>query len=142
MMQSAEIQQGGILKFKVKEARLFRDTETFGKMDPYVILEFKEHKFKTKTHENGGKNPKWHDEFELKIYDLRDEMKFTVMDEDVGKDDKVGYGVVKMSALVINHGVHDWFSIYYENKPAGQVLFETKYIEAFKETVVYTEPIY
>jgi Ca2+-dependent lipid-binding protein len=59
-MRSAEISQGGVLKIKVVEARLFRDTEAFGKMDPYCVLEFKEHKFRTKTHENGGKNPRWH----------------------------------------------------------------------------------
>jgi Ca2+-dependent lipid-binding protein len=129
MHSSTDISYGGTLHVKVKEARLFRDTETFGKMDPYVILEFREHKFRTKTHESGGKNPKWHDEFELKVNDLRDEMKFTVFDEDPGSDDKVGYGVVKMSALCINHGVTDWFSIYHNNKPAGQVLFETRYNE-------------
>ena len=45
----------GILRLKVKSGRLTRDTETFGKMDPYVIVVSGKKKFKTKTHDKGGK---------------------------------------------------------------------------------------
>ena len=134
----SEIKIGGLLKIKVKEGRLFRDTETFGKMDPYCMLEFRDHKFKTRVHKDGGKNPRWGDEFEVRVNDLHEEVKFKIMDEDVGSDDTVGYGIIKISALCINHGVNDWFSIMYENKLAGQILFETRYVEAVtvqKETV-------
>lgn len=123
-----EIKDGGLLKIKVKEARLFRDTETFGKMDPYCILQFPYNKYRTKTHKNGGKNPKWTDEFEVRVVDLKDEIKYIIMDEDLSSDDTVGVGVMKISSLCINSGITDWFSIFHENKPAGQVLLETKYI--------------
>jgi hypothetical protein len=62
------------------------------------------------------------------VYDLHEEMKFRIMDEDTVSDDTVGFGIVKLSALCINNGVSDWFSITYENKLAGQVLFETRYV--------------
>ena len=58
-MHASDIRPGGLLKIKVIEGRLFRDTEMFSKMDPYCVLEFKEKKFKTKTHQGGGKHPKW-----------------------------------------------------------------------------------
>jgi hypothetical protein len=59
---------------------------------------------------------------------MQDEVKFRIMDEDTVSDDTVGYGIVKMSALCFNGGISDWFSITFENKLAGQVQFETKYI--------------
>ena len=118
-MTVSDIKIGGVLKIRVKEGRLFRDTETFGKMDPYCVLTFKTQKFKTRTHQDGGKNPKWGDEFEIRINDLHDEIKFSIMDEDVTSDDTVGFGLVKVSSLILNHGVTDWFSITYENKLAG-----------------------
>lgn len=62
-MQSTQITAGGNLILRVIEGRLFRDTEVFGKMDPYVILSLNDKKFKTRVHNNGGKNPKWEDEF-------------------------------------------------------------------------------
>jgi len=34
--------QQGILKIHVLEGRLTRDTDTFGKMDPYCIFEMRE----------------------------------------------------------------------------------------------------
>ncbi len=64
-MESTQITSGGILIIKVKEGRLLRDTEVFGKMDPYCLLEIRGQRFKTKVHESGGKNPHWTDEFEL-----------------------------------------------------------------------------
>ena len=121
----SDISIGGTLKIKVLEGRLFRDTETFGKMDPYCILEIGGRKFKTRVHTGGGKNPKWGDTFEVVVSDLHEEIKFAIMDEDVTSDDTVGYGIVKISALCINHGVKDWFSITFQNKLAGQIFFET-----------------
>ena len=50
---------GGAMILTVRQAQLFRDTETFGKMDPFVVLEYRGQKFKTKTHNSGGKNPQW-----------------------------------------------------------------------------------
>lgn len=98
-------------------------------MDPYCIIEYNGHKYKTSVHNSGGKTPKWGTEFEIPVSNLTDEIKYTVMDEDVTSDDTVGIGVTKISSLVIGGGVHDWFSINYKNKQAGMVLFITKYIE-------------
>jgi len=57
------------------------------------------------------------------VGNMSDELRFKIMDEDTFSDDTVGYGMVKLSSLCMNGGVHDWFSITYENKIAGQVLF-------------------
>ena len=52
---------GGKLVIMPKTARLYRDTEMFGKMDPYVKFEIGKEKKKTKVHKSGGKSPIWND---------------------------------------------------------------------------------
>ena len=39
----------GTLKIMILEARLTRDTEMFGKMDPYVIIETRMQRIRTAT---------------------------------------------------------------------------------------------
>lgn len=41
--------------------------------------------------------------------------------------DAVGFCKIKMSSLIINCGIEDWFTILFENKPAGQVLIKTEF---------------
>ncbi len=53
------MQSGGLLKIKVFKAKLKRDTEFFGDMDPYVVFTVDKKKVKTSVHENGGKRPNW-----------------------------------------------------------------------------------
>ena len=52
----------GKVTILIMEARLTRDTEMFGKMDPYVIIETKFQRVRTDTHEDAGKTPTWADE--------------------------------------------------------------------------------
>ena len=49
-----------------KTARLTRDTEMFGSMDPYVKVKYDGQKYKTKVHNGGGKNPSWNDTLSFK----------------------------------------------------------------------------
>ena len=48
---------------KIERGELIRDTEMFGKMDPYCTIVFGKEKLKTKVHNNGGKKPVWGDRF-------------------------------------------------------------------------------
>jgi hypothetical protein len=49
----------------VIEAKLLRDTEIIGKMDPFVILEYSGKNYRTKVHLSGGKHPKWEELIEI-----------------------------------------------------------------------------
>lgn len=44
---------------------MLRDTEFIGKMDPFVQIEYKGIKNKTKTIDGGGTKPIWNDTFEI-----------------------------------------------------------------------------
>ena len=41
------------------EAKLTRSVEYFGKQDPYVIFKSQGRELKTRTHDEGGLEPKW-----------------------------------------------------------------------------------
>ena len=99
----------GALALTVIEARLTRDTETFGKMDPYVKISTRQQNFKTAVKNGAGKTPVWNQTFNIDVKYIGDDLTIQVFDEDPGSDDKVGESTVKLSAFCVNHGIDDWF---------------------------------
>ncbi len=49
----------GTIIIKPLSAKLKRDTETLGKMDPFCVVTLGSQKQKTKPHNNAGKFPSW-----------------------------------------------------------------------------------
>ena len=41
--------------------------------------------------------------------------------------DAIGFTKVKLSSLMINNGAEDWFTIFYENKEAGEILLSSHF---------------
>jgi len=118
----------GTLKLDVVEAQLTRDTETFGKMDPYVKLNSRMQSFRTKTVNGGGKNPKWSAEsFTIDVKYVGDDLAIQVFDEDPGKDDLIGESLIKISALTVNGGIDEWYDIQYKGKKSGMVRLRSKW---------------
>lgn len=93
-----------------------RDTEWLGKMDPYCTITYKNQKFKTKVHENAGKLPKWNQSFSFEVESPTEEIVLRCWDMDLTSSDPIGYATIKLSSLMINCGIDDWFPIMYENK--------------------------
>ena len=54
-------------------------------------------------------------------------MTLRVWDQDLTSSDAVGFAKVKMSSLMINCGIEDWFTIMFDNKPAGEILLSTTF---------------
>ena len=48
-------------------------------------------------------------------------MTITVMDEDVGTDDKVGSTVIKLASLCINGGLDEWYQCFHKGKNCGSI---------------------
>ena len=111
----------GSLALTVIEARLTRDTETFGKMDPYVKIVTRQQQFRTKTKDSAGKTPVWNETFNIDVKYVGDDITLQVYDADVGADDIIGEVTFKLSALCIGNGMDEWFAIAYRGKAAGQV---------------------
>ena len=110
----------GKLTIQIMEARLERDTATFGKMDVYAFVESRMQRIRTNTMESAGKEPSWPDE--MLVIDVKyvgDDMRIALMDENWSKDDVIGESVVKLSAFCCNGGLDEWYVLQHKGKPAG-----------------------
>lgn len=112
----------GILTVSPISARLNRDTETFGTMDPYVSVKVGYQTLKTKPHNNGGKTPTWSGQ----------NLPFNVANEDVvtveiwdsdsmSKNDLIGGGSVALNTVCKPQPVSQEVQLYYKGKMAGTV---------------------
>ncbi len=102
----------GTLKIHLLEAHLTHSSHGLGKMDPYIKFTSREQEFKSTVAKDAGKNPKWNNQhWEVEVHYLGDDLHFHVWDDDVGKDDSIGQGSTKLSALAHNGGVSEWFEI-------------------------------
>ena len=79
----------GNLRFNVVEAKLTRDTEVFGKMDPFVELVTPLQKVRTRTIDGAGKTPKWNTVFDITVKDPEHQITISVFDEDSTTNDEV-----------------------------------------------------
>lgn len=100
-----------MLKITVVHGKLTKDLETFGKQDPYVKITYMGTPYKTRVHQNGGKNPVWNQTFEFRIGSINDEILVEVKDEDVVGAKMIGKATIKGSAFCINGGVRDYFTM-------------------------------
>ena len=98
-------------------------------MDPYVIMTCREQEWKSTVQKNAGKKPVWEDEhFDFEVHYLGDDLHFHVCDEDHGKDGNVGEGSTKLSALVNEGGISEWFEIQHKGESAGKVHLRTEWM--------------
>ena len=113
----------GTLSVQILEARLERDVETFGRMDPYVCVQYRHQHMRTKTNEDGAKEPAWQDEImEIDVKYIGDDMNIQIKDENMMCDDElIGEATVKVSSLCVNGGLDDWWPVAYKGKHAGSL---------------------
>ena len=89
---------------KPLSASLTHDTETFSRMDPYVVCVINGQRQKSRVHQEGGKQPRWNDTLIFNISNFSG-MNVQVWDEDMVVDDLIGEGYVDMSAYMSNPGI-------------------------------------
>ena len=112
----------GLLKVNVVEARLERDTEFMGKMDPYCKITHRMQNLRTKEHTDGGKNPVWNEHLEIDVKYVGDDIEIAVMDSEVlGSDKLIGNVLCKASGLTVNGGLDDWWQITHKGVNMGKI---------------------
>ena len=88
----------GPLHIKIIEAKLTRDTEMFGKMDPFLELSIGGVQiYKTAVIDEAGKTPQWNEAVDFEVKDMSAEVFFRVSDEDVTSNDIVGEGTCSLA---------------------------------------------
>jgi Ca2+-dependent lipid-binding protein len=96
------------------EARLERDTELFGKMDPYCEIEMRMQRFRTATQGGAGFEPSWNENMVLDVKYIGDDMTVRILDENVIDSDLICEGRIKLSALCVNGGLDEWHQLDYK----------------------------
>ena len=111
----------GTLHLTIVEARLTRDTEMFGEMDPFVQVESRMQKMRTKTIEEAGKTPVWNETVEIDVKYIGDNVTLRIKDENVTDVELIGETEIKLSAFCVSGGIDDWWQISYDGKKAGDI---------------------
>ena len=111
-------------------AKLKRDTEVIGKMDPYCKFTCGPNKQCSGIHTNGGKFPQWKDKL---LFRLRDEkqMNVEVWDSDtMSKDDLVGSATIFLDEACKQGSSQKWYTLSYKGKDAGSVLVKLEFTQS------------
>jgi Ca2+-dependent lipid-binding protein len=67
---NANIESIGDLNIEVMSALLSRNTDIIGQMDPYVQIEIRKMKYKTRVLREAGLKPQWFESFVIPIVSL------------------------------------------------------------------------
>ncbi|TNV83132.1 hypothetical protein FGO68_gene5962 [Halteria grandinella] len=120
----------GVLTIRIVSGNLLRNTELFGKMDPFILINYKDQKYQTEAINEGGKNPVWNRTFEIPIENFHDdEIKMTCFDEDVLKDDNVGEAKFKIFQIAKIEGESKKAKLIlmYKGEKAAEITVQTQF---------------
>ena len=109
----------GNLDLQIVEARNLRSTEVVGKNDPYCLLKIGTIKHKTKVISSGGANPVWNERFQLQIFEGMSSIQLTCLDQDPGKDDIIGLGVIDLENAFRTGVLDQWIPL----RPEDSTMF-------------------
>ncbi|KAG2432135.1 hypothetical protein HXX76_009061 [Chlamydomonas incerta] len=79
----------GVMSVTMEFAKDLKDSDWFGKQDPYCIIRIGGQTFRTRTAVDGGRNPVWNETFRFNVIN-ENSVDVEIKDEDVGRDDLIG----------------------------------------------------
>lgn len=124
--------KAGVLYVTVKKANLSHDTETLGKMDPFVTLKLGKFQQQTTIKENAGKIAVWEEKFEFTARN-GDTLEIRVLDkEDVGADDEVGHAHLNLNTEKLKSKETLVVPIFYgkeDKNKGGEVTLDLEFSE-------------
>ncbi|KAH7656951.1 putative Ca2+-dependent phospholipid-binding protein [Dioscorea alata] len=100
----------GILEVQLIDAKGLHDTAFLGKMDPYVMIQYRNQEQKSSVAKDQGTNPSWNETFKFNVQnagaaDHHQKLVLRIMDKDIfNADDFVGQATINV-ADVISLGV-------------------------------------
>jgi Ca2+-dependent lipid-binding protein len=108
-----QVLKEGTLVMEVVRAELFRNTEMFGTMDPFFVINYKDQTIKSHICKNGGQHPIWNEKVELEYESNLEDMKLLCYDKDLIMNDIVGEAYIKLSQVAKEKGIQQWFPLTY-----------------------------
>ena len=111
----------GTLTVKPICAKINRDKDILGKMDPFVVLTLGTQSFKTAACSGGGKNPTWTDVCTFKLTHEK-QINFEVYDKDPIKDELIGVGTIELGPLLAKKNDSAWYNIHKAIRKDGKIM--------------------
>ncbi|XP_042511082.1 elicitor-responsive protein 1-like isoform X2 [Macadamia integrifolia] len=95
----------GILEVLLVDARGLEGTDFLGRMDPYVLIQYKSQERKSSVRRGEGSNPVWNEKFTIRVeYPVADDqckLFLRIMDKDTfSADDFVGEATIHLKDLI------------------------------------------
>ena len=117
-----EANRPGSLIIRPVCAKLTRDTETFGKMDPYCVIKLGNQIQRSAVASSAGKFPNWQDALTFRKTN-EDMITIAVWDrDDASSDDLVGECTIPLGRLLGNNGrFEDWIELQYKGRKSGDI---------------------
>ncbi|KAG0463285.1 hypothetical protein HPP92_019354 [Vanilla planifolia] len=97
----------GILEVTLLDGKGLKDTDLFGKVDPYVVLQYRNQERKSSVARGQGSNPKWNESFKFLVQypgtaGIPHKLILKVMDHDTfSKDDFLGEACIHVEDLIL-----------------------------------------
>ncbi len=117
----------GVLQLKIIRADFHIDTELFGNMDPYILIEHNKRKHQTEVKKNAGQQPVWgeSESFTLPLTSSEDDIKISAYDQDLIYDDFLGMNIFK-AGFIAQFEKNGWVSLYIKTMKSGDIEIQTK----------------
>ncbi|KAL3688158.1 hypothetical protein R1sor_014467 [Riccia sorocarpa] len=123
MSKAASGIQGQILEVNVVGCKNLSDKEWFGRQDPYVIVEYANNRFRTRTHTDGGRNPMFNEKFQISLIEGLRELTVQVWESNsVALDKHIGTAkVILERVLSTGYDTTPWNLTGRSARSAGEV---------------------
>ncbi|RHY08346.1 hypothetical protein DYB37_003780 [Aphanomyces astaci] len=110
------------LQVRVKGATNLRSVQFIGKQDPYCEVRLGGRVFRTRTHDNGGKNPRWEDTFVFNVMDPQvEQLLIVIKDHNWVSDEFIGTCNVPLNAFLHGQMVDQWYPVNHGRKQKGTI---------------------
>ena len=112
----------GPITLKICSAQLARDTDSIGRMDPYVKVRTNGGEFRTRVAHDMGKTPSWNETFTI---NTPGDVHLSIWDKDTfSADDIIAETSINIQGLLSTGQSQQWSPLYYKGRPAGQLLVQ------------------
>ena len=118
----------GLLTLKPRAAKITKNTDSFGKGDPYLLIKVGNNDYKTATQKN-TQTPIFTESFTVKIEKTYD-FYVKVMDEDVGADDFIAETTVSLQDAITKGKAVEVAKLFNEGKEVGTITFELEFVRS------------
>ena len=96
-------------------------------MDPYFSITYNGKEYRTRTHNEAGKHPEWHESFDIDIQSLNDDIVLAIFDEDLTDNEVVGERKFKVRAICQAALTMRVIPLNFKGKNSADITIESKF---------------